>query len=191
MSHTTLLRVAVRSLAAVYLLVCSHGCAEEADGKIPKENEVVMAPLSRIDATTPVGKISIVAGKGLRRTYEWEGASRFVDMWPRTERWYGSMGLYFPGPGNHWSDHKGIARGVVQEGQQHFKTEAEALAWLKEDTTNYHPIVWNNEGLVVGWSKTLPRRQLNVDVWQIVINGQKPRSLKGAQDDAIKYQVPE
>ncbi len=177
----------VRSIAASGLVICLLG----ADGKIRKENEVVMAPLARIDATTSNGKISITAGKGLRRTYEWEGASRSVDMWPREKRWYGSMGLYYPGPGEHWPEHNGVTRGVVEEGQQHFKSDAEALAWLKKDTTNYHPIVWNNEGLVVGWSKTLPRRQLNVDVWQIYINGKKPTALRGANDKAIEYHLPE
>jgi hypothetical protein len=189
MPQSTHFNLQLHAAAAFLLLGCGLGCAREPDGKIPKENEVVMEPLSRIDATTPVGEISITAGKGLRRTYEWEGAARSVDMWPRSKRWYGSMGLYYPGPGNHWPEHNGVTRGVVEEGQQHFKTEADALAWLNKDT--YHPIVWNNEGLVVGWSKTLPRRQLNVDVWQIYIDGKRPTRLEGASDEAIKYRSPE
>jgi hypothetical protein len=154
------------------------------DGAIPAKNEIVMLPGSRLTATTPVGQIIIDAGQGLRRSYTWEGATRSVEMWPRKERWYGSLGLYYPGPGNHWLEHKGIARGVVQEGQQHFETVDKAMSWL-ENQQQWEPHVWTNSGLVVGWNKTLPRQQLNVDVWQIYVDGKKPVTLPGADDKAI------
>ncbi|MBA3480990.1 MAG: hypothetical protein H0T51_04150 [Pirellulales bacterium] len=129
----------------------------------------------------------MAAGQGLRRDYSWDGATRSVEMWPREKRWYGSLGLYYPGPGNHWRNHKGISRGVVQEGQQHFVTIAKATTWLKEQ--KWQPLVWNNSGLVVGWSKTPERQQLNVDVWQLYIDGKKPTKLPGANDKAITYET--
>lgn len=153
------------------------------DGPIPKKNETVMAPGSRLTATTPVGKIAIDAGQGLRRSYTWDGATRSVEMWPRQERWYGSLGLYYPGPGNHWPEHNGITRGVVEEGQQHFDTVAEAMSWIEEQ--QWQPLVWTNSGLVVGWGKTPVRKQLNVDVWQVYVDGKKPTTLPGADDTAI------
>jgi hypothetical protein len=100
------------------------------DGPIPAKCEVVMSPGMKITATTNVGTITVTAGKGLKRSYTWEGAMRSVEMWPREERWYGSLGLYFPGPGDHWQNHKGITRGVVEEGQQRFETTDEARKWL-------------------------------------------------------------
>ena len=115
------------------LLMVAPSCAADAtvgDGPIPKANEVVMTPGSRLTATTPVGTIVVDAGQGLRRSYTWDGATRSVEMWPRTEQWYGSLGLYYPEPGNHWHEHDGISRGVVEQGQQHFDTTAEAMAWL-------------------------------------------------------------
>lgn len=104
-------------------------------------------------------------------------------MFPRTKRWNDSLGLYYPGPGNHWKPHNGIARGVVEEGQQHFKTVDEALKWIAGRT--WPPLVYRNDGLAVGWMKNLSRKQLNVDVWQIYIDGKKPANLPGSPDDKI------
>ncbi len=155
--------------------------------KSPK-NEIVMTPGMRITATTSVGVIAITAGKGLERFYTWEGATRSVAMWPRDERWYGSLGLYYPGPGDHWKEHKGITRGVVEEGQQHFASEADALKWIR--ARDWMPFVYTHDGLVVGWGKVASRRQLNVEVWQIYIKGELPVKLEGGQDDKIVVERP-
>ncbi len=168
-------------------LGCSKTKIEEiGDGPIPPRNEVVMSPDSSITADTPAGQITVTAGKGLKRSYSWEGATRSVEMWPRAERWHGSFGLYCPGPGDHWRKHKGITRGVVEEGRQHFETEDEALRWLA--ARSFMPYVYRSDGLVVGWSKTPARRQLNVEVWQIIIKGEKPIDLPGSQDDKIRVE---
>jgi hypothetical protein len=155
-------------------------------------SEIVMRPGMTITAKTPTGVIAIRAGQGTTRFYTWEGATRSVDMYPREERWYGSLGLYYPGPGDHWKEHNGITRGCLEEGQQHFKTTAEALHWLRErshEWTPPFPYVYSDDGLVVGWSKTLPRRQLNVEVWQIYVGGKKPRTLPGSEDRNINVTV--
>ncbi len=145
--------------------------------------ELVMSVGMRITAVTPSGRIAITALDRLTRSYTWAGATRTVEMGPRSERWYGSLGAYYPGPGDHWDEHNGITRGVVEEGQQHFKSSAEALKWIRSRT--WMPYVYRDNGLVVGWDKTLPRRQLNVEVWQILIGGKKPRKLPGSQNDKI------
>jgi hypothetical protein len=112
-------------------------------------------------------------------------------MWPRAERWYGSLGLYYPGPGDHWKEHNGITRGVVEEGQQHFKTVEESLKWVRSRT--WQPYVYRDDGLMIGWSKTLPRRQLNVEVWQLYVDGKKPQRLPGSNNKKIivTYTKPE
>jgi hypothetical protein len=142
-----------------------------------------MAPGMKITATTLEGTITITAVDELTRSYTWEGATRSVEMWPREERWNGSKRLYFPGAGNHWKEHNGITRGVVEEGQQHFKTTEDALKWLREH--QYPSLIYRHDGLAVGWDKTLPRKQLNVEVWQVYVNGKKPRQLLGSQDKKI------
>ena len=35
------------------------------------------------------------------------------------------------------------------------------------------PLVYRNDGLAVGWRKVPARLQLNVDVWQLYVNGKK------------------
>src|SRR4051812_45046493 len=165
--------------------MAERATAEEGtDAPIPPGNEVAMSPETKIVATTPNGTMQIAAGKGLKRSFTWEGATRTVEMWPRGERWLGSLGLAFPGPGDHWQNHNGITRGVIEEGQQHFKTTNDALQWIRQ-YQQYMPFVYRNDGLMVGWDKTLPRRQLNVNVWQIMIDGKKPTSLPGSEDDKI------
>lgn len=151
--------------------------------------EFAMAPGQTIMAATPVGTIEIHADDWLRRSYTWEGATRSVETWPRAERWYGSLGVYYPGPGSHWEEHHGITRGVVQEGQQHFDSVKAAMAWISEHQ-QWMPNVYRNDGLMVGWSKTPEREQLNVDVWQIIVNGKKPTNLPGATDAAIRILPP-
>lgn len=159
------------------------GAGEEENRPIPARNEVAMPDGMKIRATTSVGVIEIEAGPGCKRSYTWEGATRSVIMDPRGERWYGSLGLYYPGPGEHWAEHNGITRGVVEEGQQHFKTADEAVKWVKQ--RSYMPFVYRNDGLAVGWSKVPERRQLSVEVWQLMINGKRPVRLPGAIDSAI------
>jgi hypothetical protein len=74
---------------------------------------------------------------------------------------------------------------VVEEGQQHFETEAAAMEWLQSQD-DWMPHVYRNDGLVVGWRTVIPdRKQLNVDVWQLLIAGRRPTSLDGADDSAI------
>jgi len=157
--------------------------AQEGDGPIPAKNEIVMTPGSSISVKTDSGSLTVTAGRGLKRCYTWEAATRCVEMEPRDERWYGSYGLYFPGPGDHWAEHNGITRGVTEEGQQNFKSKPEALKWLHEFRNV--ALVYRNDGLAMGWGKVLPRRQLNVEVWQILIDGKKPDALPGAQDGLI------
>lgn len=148
---------------------------------VPSDNEVVMTDGMRIIATTGIGTIAITATKGLERSYTWEGETRSVIMWPRNARWFGSMGLYYPGPGNHWKEHNGIKRGVLEEGQRHFDNEESALKWLKM----WSECHYRDDGLVVCYSKWPDRNQLNVGVWQIYIGGKVPSKFQESAIDAV------
>ena len=170
-------------VACFSFLLLTIGCAH-----LQPYNEIVMSPGMRIRATTAEGVIVITAGKGLRRSYTWEGATRSVWMEPRRQRWYGSLGIYNPGLGYHWWEHKGIARGVLEEGQQHFDSIRETMDWIRSRT--YMPFVYRDDGLMVGWGKTLSRKQLNVEVWQVYVNGSKPERLPGSTNDAIVVEMP-
>ncbi len=143
----------------------------------------------RIAATTSVGTIKVTALDELTRSYTWEGATRAVQMVPRPKRWYGSLGLFFPGPGEHWRDHKGITRCVTEEGEQRFKSVEEAQEWIKKRT--WMPFVYRDDGLMVGWNKNFPRKQLSVEVWQILIDGKKPTQLPGSENQKIVVETVE
>lgn len=161
------------------------GEPDAGDGPIPAGAEVVMAPGSSITAETSTGTIKITAGKGLLRSYTWEGATRSVEMGAREKRWQGSLGIGWPGSGDHWKEHNGISRGVLEEGQMRFTSVAAAMKWIKE-RAKWLPLVYRNDGLLVGFGKNLSRKQLNVEVWQIYINGKKPTKLAGSQDAKIR-----
>jgi hypothetical protein len=173
--------------------------------------EIVMTPGSTITARTARGAMTIRAGEMIpgsgdittetawgpitarapdkyRRTYLWGQCEASVDLTPRTRRWNGSLGLSFPGPGFHWPECEGVARAVVDEGQQHFRTVHEVISWLKSRSREM-PYVYRNDGLVVGWDTVPDRKQLNVEVWQILIANKKPTTLPGACDTCITAEL--
>ncbi len=169
-----------------YLLVQAvfvTGCSETHAPKPGVTNEMVMSPGMSITASTREGIITIAAGEGFKRSYTWDGETRSVTLWPRWERWYGSLGAYYPGPGQHWRNNHGITRGVLDEGQQHFQTIEEALKWI--GLAEQAGCIYRDDGLMVCWGRVLARKQLNVEVWQIMIAGKKPRSLPGSKNDAV------
>jgi hypothetical protein len=148
---------------------------------VPPDNEIVMTDGMQITAATKSGTITITADKGLKRSYTWEGETRSVIMSPRKVRWFGSMGIYYPGPGFHWKEHNGIRRGVLEEGKLYFDNEESALRWLRfQNNCSY-----TDDGLVVCYSKELSRYQLNVDVWQIYIGGTMPSKFQETATRAI------
>jgi len=146
-------------------------------------NEMVMSSGMSVTVSNEVGTITVTAGRGFERRYTWDGATRSVKLWPRKERWNGSLGAYYPGPGEHWKNNHGITRGVLEEGQQHFKTLENAMSWIN---LPYHKgCVYRGDGLMVWWGRTLERKQLNVEVWQIYVAGEKPTQLVGSHDNQI------
>ena len=103
------MKAAVLFLSPLALL--PYALADEAKppaGRLPATCEVVMSPGMRITATTSVGTIAVTAVDELTRSYTWDGATRAVEMEPRKARFFGSLGLFFDGVGEHWRDHHGI-----------------------------------------------------------------------------------
>ena len=156
---------------------------------IGRVHELVMPEGTKLVAETDLGTISVVSGPGYERTYSWDlsECNRSVVHWPRSERWYGAYGIYFPGPGDHWAACNGIARGVLEEAQMHFASEADALAWIehlrsfcRSEPGYSRSMKYTNNGLVLVFGKVMARRQLDVGVYQIYINGVKPGGLAGA-----------
>lgn len=148
-------------------------------------NEVVMSEGMTIVATNDLGNMSIKAGKGFERSFTWSGGTRSIILKPRKQRWNGSFGLYFPGSGNHWKEHDGITRAVVEEGYLHFNSLDELLTYIDrfEDKEN---LVYTDEGLFVYWDKRSGAGgTLSVLIWQFFINGNKPSNIPGSDNSRI------
>lgn len=158
------------------------GCTEK---NTPSSiNEIVMTEGMSITAINFYGSMTITAGKDLVRHYTWSSGTRTAMLIPRRERWNGSLGIYFPGDGNHWKKHDGITRAVLEEGQQHFENVDDAVGWIHEK--NHWGYVYRDDGLVVGWDKMEGAGgTLSVSVWQIYINGIKPTILPGSENNKI------
>jgi len=156
--------------------------------------ELVLQEGARLTATTSSGSISILAGRGVARTYRWNNCSLQSRMLPRASRWFGSLGVYDPSPGSvgpalFSRGCKGISRTVVQEAQIHFSDPSAAEKWL----ARYAAIgstVWSNDGLVVQWFLSPGREQLNADVWQVCVLNRQPTELAGATDSALQFVGP-
>jgi len=165
----------------------TNGMAWPVNGISP---EIVMSPGMQISAHTEMGEITVRAGDGFKRFYTWDGATRSVTLWARKNRWYGSLGIYYPGPGQHWKSNHGITRGVLEEGVLWFKTLDDAFTWIKRARSSGMDCVYTSNGLVIAWGKVLPRKQLDVEVWQFMIGGKKPQSLPGSQNELISVTMP-
>jgi len=146
--------------------------------------ETVMNPGMRIMASNSENKITITAGEGYFRSYTWDGATRSATLWPRNKRWYGSLGIYFPGPGQHWTSNHGITRGVLQEGVLWFSTTNDVVAWIRGNFSRGN-CVYSDNGLLVAWEKIPARKQISVDVWQIMVSGKKTVRLAGSCNNNI------
>ena len=147
--------------------------------------EIVLTPGMEITAQTANGEIKIRAGQNYERFYTWNDATRSVKLWTRKQRWYGSLGIYYPGPGEHWKSNGGITRGVLDEGVLWFKTADDAVNWIKKARSTGVDHVFTDDGLLIGFGKVPARKQVDVDVWQIMIAGEKPHSLPGSKNDMV------
>jgi hypothetical protein len=74
-------------------------------------------------------------------------------------------------------------------GEREIVSHADAEAWLASEQNETMPYVWNNDGLVVGWSTGVDSRSLSVMCYQVLIGGQKPTHLAGSQDENVLVSV--
>jgi hypothetical protein len=148
---------------------------------VTSQNEIVMVPGMTITAKNANGTITIESNQELKRVYMFDSKEIDVKLTKRDKRWNGSLGAYSPGGGAK-------VLTVVEEGQQHFFSQKEAIEWLawQEKDMRY---VYSSTGLVIGWhirnDAKSPSVALSVQVWQFYIQGQKPSKLPGARDDLI------
>lgn len=151
--------------------------------------ELVLPEHTTLLAETPAGPIEVVSGVGLERWYGWAGCRLKVTMVPLSSRWYGSLGAVESSTtifGDLFSRScDGISRAVVGEGQIHFADLEWAEKWAERYRVTCPASVRTHDGLLVAWSLTPARNQINVNVWQICIDGQPPRNMPRSATGAI------
>lgn len=162
--------------------------------KFPLPSEIVLQEGARLVANTSNGNITVIAGTKFERRYEWNGCGLDAHMFPRQERWLGSLGMYGAAArmfNNPWAGCDGISRPVVQEGQIHFADEHAAEIWIsRRKLIDSFQTVWANDGIFIQWGLSPERNQLNVELEQLCIRGKKPLKLKGAADLSISFIPP-
>lgn len=164
---------------AMAIFACLLASSSQA---IPPNTEFVLPEGMVITASNPNGTITITAGHGTERIFSGPGWKKERNLIPRDTRWYGSFGLYDPA-----ESFSPFGRLLVDEGRLFFHSESETLKYLDEGSTYFKP-VFNNRGLVVGYHvENMPGGEptRSVQIWQIYINGQRPQSLRGADDTAV------
>jgi len=149
------------------------------DRPIPSLNEPVLKPGMKLLVHGPTGDITILAGAGRKRTFDWDNGSRSAELDPRMKRWHGNLGLYRDG---HWFPHRGIGHYLVEEGQLNFSSVEKAEEYLSR-TPACVGFIYRNDGLTAWISKQ--KDHISVDILQVYVNGVKPRRLNGAQDDKL------
>lgn len=183
----------IKNLFLFYLIILLISCTQikepsKAD-QFDSFREAVMTNGMKICASTRLNKICIEAETKIVREITWDGANRRVKMIPRNKRWYGKLGLYFPGSGNHWKNHNGVTRGIINESQLHFPNKEEVLEFLN-NYYNKDEAVYQDDGLYVSWFTSTKSAKkaggyLKLSIYQILVNGKKPDSLPGSQNDKI------
>lgn len=164
------------------LILLSAGCATY---RLQPYSETVMTPGMRVTATNPNGTVTILAGEGTRRHYRGPGWQKSLSLLTRSERWNGSLGLYDPA-----SSFSAYGRLLAEEGRIHCTSISQALRWLYVGSAINRP-AYTNQGLVICYSISVPPNGAgeptrSVELWQLYINGRRPRHLPGASDGAIR-----
>ncbi len=147
------------------------------DRPIPPLHEPVLTPGMKMLVHASSGDITITAGNGRKRTFDWDNGSRSTELTPNRQRWSGNFGLSRDG---RWFPHRGISHHNIHEGQLNFCSIEQVEEYLSR-TPAWEPFVYRNDGLTA-WINKQPGH-LGIEIFQVYVNGVKPLKLRGAQDD--------
>ncbi len=156
--------------------------------EIPRET--VMSDGMKICATDNNDNICIVADSSTKRIISWDDEEHSINLIARKKCWYGELGLVSPKqPDNLWKTEKGPLRVLITEAQIRYKNLDDAVDKLrfpfaKED--GWH-IVYNNQGLLIMWHKTIMpgNNTLDMSIYQILVDEKKTTQIPGSKSDQI------
>lgn len=75
---------------------------------------------------------------------------------------------------------------MLDEGILWFKSVDDFLRWVRYERQSGLDYKYNDNGIMVGWLRYPLRKQINVEVWQVMINGHKPGGLPGSNNDLVR-----
>lgn len=150
--------------------------------------ESVLSENMRICVSYGGENICIASSGNTKRIITWEGEEHSINMVPRAKRWLGTLGLTDPGqPENILKTQKGPVEALFTEAQITYDSFENSLKDLGLYRDIGIKLVYNDNGLLVMWRKT-ERPGLNVldlSIFQIIVNGEKPKFLSGSQNQNI------
>lgn len=146
--------------------------------------ELAMQSGMKIDAKNKNGEFSIEWLGALKREYRWNGKKATRTLIPREERFTGRLGAYDPASASFITV-MFRTRIVADDSILNFSTMEEIEAKLYEGSA-VSDWVYTDDGLVLGFSESPDRHQVNIDVYQFLLNGKKPNGIKGSRPELIK-----
>lgn len=168
----------LRFLFIAIFLIGVVGCG---DSTVVKN--AVLDQGQSVEASNNNGTIRISYVSPTKRKYEWDGKSRTVKMIARAEAFQGRWGLY--DPADSWGFSFSEVRMVVEESVRDFEDMEQLRAALVQSSAVLD-WVYTSDGLVVGFGRTPSRKQINIDLFQLLVRGQKPSGLAGARPEQIR-----
>jgi hypothetical protein len=180
----------MKILPLILTLLTMFGCMNVQQIKTPEvPREIVFSDGMKICAKTPLDSICISAVGGNTRSIMWDGEVHSITLIPRKKRWHGLLGLVSPKqPGNLWKSKDGVIRAIVEEAQINYTNVEMAVDGLDfPSVENDYNFVYNDSGLLLIWHKSiLPNQKvLDLMIYQILINGEKPQYLPGSRNNDI------
>jgi hypothetical protein len=179
-----------RYIVFIIVLISCASCVSNSEIKNHvNTKETVLKAGMTLCATSDDEKICIFAEDDFKRLIYWDGLSNSITLVPRKERWHGKLGLVSPEPPKDlWTTKNGVTRALIQEAQINVKSVENISRGLnfpgRDDGYN---VVYNDDGLLIIWKKSvLPDHNvLDLMLFQIISNGEKPKTLPGSQNDKI------
>jgi hypothetical protein len=142
-----------------------------------------MEPGMHIEATNKNGTVVIDYLGPLKRRFRWDDYDEERILIPRKERFQGRLGAYDPADAWIWEVWE--IRIVSDDSQLHFETMGEIDKWLYQGM-GIADWVYTDDGFVVGFFRSPDRNQVSISVYQIYLNGEKPKYIKGSRPENVK-----
>lgn len=174
----------VQVIGLFILIFSILGCNVGSSKGMP--DEVVLSAGMKIEAINKNGIFSILYIDSHRRKFGWNGNSETIRLNARSKRFpevsalrsKGDLGLYHAAPGRRYP------RLVVREAIVHFDCTEKLYQFLRQGS-NLMDWVYTEDGLMIGFNEYPERNQINILLFQLLLNGQKPDGLSGARPESI------